>query len=94
VILTHDHALDRETLLALSKTGFWGYVGMIGSRRKWAETRKSLAEAGVPADWLDWVRCPIGEEIGAQNPAEIAVSIAAQIVKGIRSPSTGSRNLV
>jgi xanthine dehydrogenase accessory factor len=85
LVLTHDHALDRETLLAISRTGFSGYVGMIGSRRKWAEVRSSLAEADVPAMWLDRVHCPVGEEIGAQSPAEIAVSIAAQIIKGIRT---------
>jgi xanthine dehydrogenase accessory factor len=86
VVLTHDHALDRETLLSLHRAGFSGYVGMIGSRRKWAEVRAALAGEGVPASWLDAVHCPIGEAIGARNPAEIAISIAAEIVKGIRLP--------
>lgn len=86
IILTHDHALDRETLLSLHGAGFSGYVGMIGSRRKWVEVRESLAAAGVSSPWLDRVRCPIGEAIGAKNPAEIAVSIAAQIVREIRLP--------
>ncbi len=83
VVLTHAHALDRETLLSLHRAGFSGYVGMIGSRRKWAEVRKLLAGEGVPASWLDTVRCPIGEGIGACNPAEIAISIAAQILKEV-----------
>jgi xanthine dehydrogenase accessory factor len=86
LVLTHDHSLDRETLLSLFRSGFSGYVGMIGSRRKWAEVRKSLTDAGVSTSWLDAVRCPVGEEIGARNPAEIAISIAAQIVKVIRLP--------
>jgi xanthine dehydrogenase accessory factor len=81
VILTHDHALDRETLLALSQASFPGYIGMIGSRRKWAEVRQALVGSGVPAGWLDSVHCPIGLEIGAQNPAEIAISIASEILK-------------
>ena len=86
VVLTHDHRLDRETLLSLHRAGFSGYVGMIGSRRKWVEVRKSLAGEGVPASWLDAIRCPIGEEISARNPAEIAISIAAQILKEVRRP--------
>lgn len=86
LILTHDHALDRETLLTMHRSGFPGYVGMIGSRRKWAEVRTSLTGEGVPAEWLDTVHCPVGEAIGARNPAEIAISIASQIVKGIRQP--------
>jgi xanthine dehydrogenase accessory factor len=40
IILTHDHNLDRETLLALSRSAYGGYVGLIGSRRKWEEIKR------------------------------------------------------
>jgi xanthine dehydrogenase accessory factor len=85
IIFTHDHALDRETLLAVAHAGFAGYVGLIGSARKWAATRQALIEAGVAADWVARVHCPIGLPIGAQTPVEIAVSIAAELVKERRA---------
>jgi len=81
IIFTHDHALDRDTLLAVARAGFAGYVGLIGSARKWAATRQALIEAGVAEDWIARVHCPIGLAIGARTPAEIAVSIAAELVK-------------
>jgi xanthine dehydrogenase accessory factor len=87
VILTHHHALDAATLKAAHRSGFPGYVGMIGSRRKWAETRLRLAADGVPQAWLDQVHCPIGLSIGARSPAEIAVSIAAEIVQTSHDPA-------
>jgi xanthine dehydrogenase accessory factor len=81
VIFTHDHHLDGETLRQLHGRGYAGTIGMIGSARKWKEIRGALAASGVPEDWLVRVRCPIGLEIGSRTPPEIAVSIAAQIVK-------------
>ena len=57
------------------------YVGMLGSRRKKAVVIKALEEAGVPKDALARVRTPIGLEIGADTPAEIAVSVVAELVK-------------
>lgn len=81
VILTHGHALDGATLRAAWDAGFTGYVGMIGSRRKWVETRRELTASGVPEAWLDRVHCPVGLPIGARTPAQIAVSIAAEILK-------------
>jgi xanthine dehydrogenase accessory factor len=81
VILTHGHALDGATLRAAWDAGFAGYIGMIGSRRKWEETRRALAASGVAEDWLGRVHCPVGLPIGARTPAQIAVSIAAEILK-------------
>lgn len=81
VIFTHDHQVDRETLRELHGRRFAGTIGMIGSARKWKELRGALAASGVPEDWLACVRCPIGIEIGSRTPPEIAVSIAAQIIK-------------
>ena len=57
------------------------YVGMLGSKRKKAVVMKALAGAGVPQDALDRVVTPIGLAIGADTPAEIAVSVVAEIVK-------------
>jgi xanthine dehydrogenase accessory factor len=56
------------------------YVGVIGSRRRWATTRKKLLEAGVEEGKLSRVSSPIGLEIQAETPEEIALSIMAEVV--------------
>jgi xanthine dehydrogenase accessory factor len=65
------------------------YIGVIGSRRRWATTRKKLLEAGIPAEKLDRVRSPIGLELNAETPEEIAVSILAELIM-LRQGGDGS----
>jgi xanthine dehydrogenase accessory factor len=81
IIFTHDHGLDLAALRAVSEAGYSGYIGLIGSAKKWTRFRKELSAEGVTEKWLDDVHCPIGLEISAHTPAEIALSIAAEIVK-------------
>jgi len=57
------------------------YIGVIGSRRRWATTRKELLDKGIPESKLDKVRSPLGLNILAETPEEIAVSIMAEIIK-------------
>lgn len=57
------------------------YVGMLGSRRKRAVIWRALEEAGISRDKLERVRSPIGLEIGADTPAEIAVSVVAELIR-------------
>ena len=57
------------------------YVGVIGSRRRWETARKQLEESGVHADQLERVQSPMGLDISAETPEEIAVSIMAEIIK-------------
>lgn len=64
------------------------YLGVIGSKRRWSMTRKALIDAGVPEDQLDRVNSPIGLELGAETPEEIAVSIMAEIL-ALRNKSSG-----
>lgn len=81
VVLTHGHAHDETVLLAvLSRAVQPAYVGCIGSRRKAALAREHLVDAGVPQERVDAAAMPIGEAIGAVTPAEIAVSIVAQLI--------------
>lgn len=80
VVLTHGHAADIDVLEQVSGARP-AYVGCIGSRRKAAFARQSLEERGVAAAWADAVHLPIGEDILAVTPAEIAVSIAAQMIR-------------
>lgn len=79
VIMTRGHAYDREVLAAALDSGA-GYIGMIGSKRKWIEVQRSLLASGVSETALRRVYTPIGLSIGAETPEEIAVSIAAEII--------------
>ena len=79
-ILTRGHVFDKECLAHVLR-GQYAYVGMIGSRTKVAAVYKALREEGFSQEMLDGVHSPIGLSIGGQTPAEIAVSIAAQLVQ-------------
>ena len=65
------------------------YFGIIGSRRRWITTRKGLIDQGVPEELLDRVHSPIGLELHAETPEEIAVSIIAEVLM-IKNGGTGS----
>ena len=83
VTLTHDPKLDDPALVAaLASQAF--YVGCLGSTRTHAARRTRLGERGVAAAALDRLHGPIGLRIGARTPAEIAVSILAEIVAALR----------
>ncbi|HUS15835.1 MAG TPA: XdhC family protein, partial [Chloroflexia bacterium] len=79
VVLTHDPKFDEPALLvALASPA--GYIGAIGSRTTNEERHASLEAAGVSAVDLDRIHAPIGLDIGARTPAEIALAILAEIV--------------
>jgi len=81
VIITRGHQHDEVVLKeCLSKDGLPGYVGMIGSKEKIAATFSHLRQQGISEQLLAIVRAPIGLDIGARSPAEIALSIMAEIV--------------
>ncbi len=79
VIMTPGHQADFEVLRQALATPA-RYIGCIGSRRKVAATREKLLAAGFPAEEIDRIWSPIGLPIGGDTPAEIAVSIAAQLI--------------
>ncbi|OGO15369.1 MAG: hypothetical protein A2Z02_06580, partial [Chloroflexi bacterium RBG_16_48_7] len=80
VIFTTGHVFD-EQCLNFAITTRASYIGMIGSRKKAADVKERLINKGVPADKLEKVHSPVGLEIGAETPAEIAISILAEIIK-------------
>ena len=80
VIVTRGHAHDK-TVLAQSLNTCAGYIGMIGSRRKISIIYKKLLEEGYTQEDIDRVHSPIGLDIGAETPEEIAVSIIAELIK-------------
>lgn len=65
------------------------YLGVIGSQRRWLTARKQLAEKGVPLEKLQAVHAPMGLELNAETPEEIALSILAEIVM-LRRGGTGA----
>jgi xanthine dehydrogenase accessory factor len=79
VLTTRGTAVDSAGLPALLETSA-GYIGVIGSRRRWNLTVKALNEQGLSDEQLKRVRSPIGLGIGAETPEEIAVSILGEIL--------------
>jgi xanthine dehydrogenase accessory factor len=79
VIVTRGHAHDQTVLSHALKTDA-AYIGMIGSKRKKHETYAALRDQGYSDTDLNRVHCPVGLDIGAQTPAEIAVSIVAEMI--------------
>jgi xanthine dehydrogenase accessory factor len=84
VIYTPGHVSDEKCLQFAIGTAA-KYVGMIGSKKKVKEIKERLRKKGVSQQQLDGVHAPIGLEINAQTPEEIAVSILAEITKVRRS---------
>ncbi|MFO7663801.1 MAG: XdhC/CoxI family protein [Chloroflexota bacterium] len=78
-LVTRNVLLDRQILPPLLETPA-PFIGVMGSRRRWEETRQLLVDDGVPPEQLARVTSPIGLELNAESPNEIAVSIMAQII--------------
>ncbi len=83
VAVTRGLAVDRHLIPALLASDV-PYVGLIGSRRRWALTAKKLREDGLSEEDLARVHTPIGLDIGAETPKEIAVSILAEVIHVMR----------
>src|SRR5260370_947325 len=79
VIVTRGHRDDMRILRWAVQTRA-RYVGMIGSKRKVIEIFKTLQKEGVPAHLFDRVHAPVGLDIGAITPEEIAVAITAELI--------------
>jgi xanthine dehydrogenase accessory factor len=89
VVLTHEERLDVPALnAALASDAF--YVGAIGSRRTQEKRRARLLEAGVSEEGLERISGPAGLDLGADSPAETAVSILAEIL-AVRAGRAGGR---
>jgi xanthine dehydrogenase accessory factor len=80
VLTTRGVDVDIRGLPSILETTA-GYIGVIGSKKRWATTTKKLIEAGIQPELLQKVQSPIGLDIHAETPEEIAVSIMAEIIK-------------
>ncbi|MDN5344325.1 MAG: xanthine dehydrogenase accessory factor [Clostridia bacterium] len=83
VIVTRGHRYDYDCLRAVIEKPA-AYIGMIGSRRRIKGVKERLLADGVPEAVLARVHAPIGLDIGAETPAEIAISILAEIIRVYR----------
>ncbi len=79
VILT-EHRYDAEALRSVLDTKA-GYLGMIGSKNRVNSTYRDLMKEGVPTERLFQIYAPMGIDIGAETPEEIAVSVMAEVIK-------------
>ena len=83
LLLGHDWNVDQDMLLGLlDKTDgeVRPRIGAIGSKVKWKAFREAAISQGISEAVIDSVRCPIGLEIGAESPEEIAVAVCAEIM--------------
>jgi xanthine dehydrogenase accessory factor len=88
--LTHDPKVDDFAILSALAAGSF-YVGALGSRKTHAKRVERLIGQGGSAAAVESIHAPIGVDIGAQSPAEIAVAILAEIVAGLRRGQQAER---
>jgi xanthine dehydrogenase accessory factor len=80
LIVTRSHLFDLQVLRQALLTPAW-YIGMIGSNHKWRAISSVLLDEGFCESDLARVCCPVGLDIGADSPEEIAISIAAELIR-------------
>lgn len=91
--VTRGHAFDEEVVRTALKKRNGAFIGMIGSRRRVRATLERIAADGIPAAELNEVHAPLGVDLGAETPAEIAVSIIGEIVRERRTRARDAFNL-
>jgi xanthine dehydrogenase accessory factor len=90
VLVTRGHKYDFEALRdLLARDQIPAYIGMVGSRRRVRAALEQLSREGLPAERLRAVHAPIGLDLGAETPEEIAIAIAAELVL-LRRGGTGA----
>ena len=92
-LVTRGHRWDFDCLRRLlARPVQPRYIGMIGSRRRVRAALQALIDSGIPREQLAGLHAPIGLDIGAETPAEIAVSIAAELI-AVRHQATDAPTL-
>jgi xanthine dehydrogenase accessory factor len=84
LLMTMGHTSDKPILMEFLKRwqdNHYPYIGVIGSNAKAARLKREVLEEGFPSSYCDLFYCPVGLDIGCNQPAEIAVSIAAQLLQ-------------
>ncbi len=84
IVVTRSPEVDARILPELLETDA-RYIGVMGSKKRWASTRTQLIEKGIAADALDSLHVPIGIELNAETLEEIAVSILSEVIRENRA---------
>jgi xanthine dehydrogenase accessory factor len=79
-VMTHRHDLDQDIIEFMVQKNI-RYLGLIGSKSKWERFQQRLTQRGVTREALARVTCPIGLDVGGKAPQEIAISVAAELLK-------------
>ena len=91
IILTHNHQVDYEILRAVLDRRDADFVGLIGSETKWRRFQMRLEHHGYAVESYMNVHCPIGLlEVKGKRPMEVAISIAAQLIKHYEAKSVNN----
>jgi xanthine dehydrogenase accessory factor len=88
VLMTHNYAHDRELLPWVLRSGA-RYVGVLGSRQRAARLLSELAQADEPHTSVAKLHAPIGLDLGAETPSEIALAVAAEILASLKARAGG-----
>lgn len=89
VALTHDPKIDEPAIAAALRAECF-YVGALGSRRTHAKRVERLATAGLSQQAIGRIHAPIGMDIGASSPAEIAVAVLAEVIRALRTAAAAT----
>lgn len=89
VALTHDPKIDEPAIAAALRAECF-YVGALGSRRTHAKRVERLAAAGLSQEAIARIHAPIGMDIGASSPAEIAVAVLAEVIRALRTGTSAT----
>jgi xanthine dehydrogenase accessory factor len=81
VLMSMGHACDKPILLEILRTRTFPYLGVIGSNSKAKRLKQDIREAGLPPEAERAFFCPIGLAFGSDAPAEIAISVVAQMIE-------------
>ena len=97
LLLGHDWKEDEDRLIGLLKIledsiELRPKIGVIGSKSKWLSFQKIALKQGIKQNNLDFVICPIGLNIGAQSPEEIAIAVCAEIISDIKKQNPSEPN--
>jgi len=84
-VMTHRHDVDQEIIAQVIERPA-RFIGLIGSDAKWARFQQRLALRGASAAKLARVQCPVGVKLGGKAPKEVAISIAAELLKRFYCP--------
>ena len=91
IIMTHNHQVYYEVLRSVLDRQDANFIGLIGSETKWRRFQMRLEHHGYAAESYKHVHCPVGlSEVKGKRPMEVAISIAAQLVKHYEAKSVNN----